>query len=383
MHDFVFHNPTKIIFGRNKEREIGGELKAAGVGKVLFVYGQNSIKKSGLFDRIVESLQENSIAYVEFGGVVSNPLLSHARKGVALAKSEKVDAVLAVGGGSVLDEAKGIAVGALVEEDLWEFYAGKEVQKALPIFTVLTIAATGSEMNGNSVITNEELKAKWNIGTPHAYPKVSVLNPALTCTVPADYTAYSAVDAIAHVIEGYFTKQPGSRLQDRLVESIIKTVIETTDLLMDDPDNYAARAEFEWAATLALNGLTPAGIGPYGFPNHMIEHSLSALYDIAHGAGLAIVIPAWMRWYRKRSRTPSQFSRFAAEIFGLEDAQSGIDALEAWFKKIGAPVRLGDAAIPGEDIGRIADNAARLAKKWGIGEEYSSETIAEILQFAV
>jgi len=383
MHDFIFHNPTKIIFGRDKEQEIGAELKAAGVGKVLFVYGRNSIMQSGLFERVVASLRASGVDYTEFGGVVSNPLLSHARQGVALAKAEQVDAILAVGGGSVLDEAKGIAVGALVDEDLWEFYAGKDVEKALPVFTVLTLAATGSEMNGNSVITNEESKAKWNIGSIHVSPRVSILNPALTCSVPPDYTAYSAVDAIAHVIEGYFTKQPGSRLQDRLVESIVKTVIETTDLLMEDPDNYAARGEFEWAATLALNGLTPAGIGPYGFPNHMIEHSLSALYDVAHGAGLAIVIPAWLRWYSGRSHTPSQFERFAAEVFGLDDAAAGIDALEEWFRKIGAPVRLADAAIPNEDIERIAENAARLAKRWGIGEEYPAEVIAEILQLAV
>jgi len=382
MYDFTFHNPTKIIFGLNKEQDIGAELKAAGARKVLFVFGRNSIMESGLFEHIVASLRDNNIDYAEFGGVVSNPVLSHARQGVELAKAEKVDAILAVGGGSVIDEAKGIAVGALVDEDLWEFYSGKEVEKALPIFTVLTLAATGSEMNGNSVITNEETKAKWNIGSIHVYPKVSILNPALTCSVPLDYTAFSAVDAIAHVIEGYFTKKPGSRLQDRLVESIIKTVIETTDLLMEDPDNYAARSEFEWAATLALNGLTPAGIGPFSFPNHMIEHSLSALYDIAHGAGLAIVIPAWLRWYCSRTKTPSQFRRFATEIFGLDKADAGIDALEAWFKKIGAPIRLGDAAIPVEDIDRIAENAARLAQRWGIGEEYPAEIIAEILQFA-
>ena len=383
MHDFIFHNPTRIIFGRNKVYLIGAELKAAGVGKVLFVYGRNSIMQSGLFSQVVASLQDNGIDYVEFGGVVSNPVLSHTRKGVALAKAEQVDAILAVGGGSVLDEAKGIAVGALADEDVWDFYAGKEVTKALPVFTVLTLAATGSEMNGNSVITNEETKSKWNIGSIHVYPRVSILDPGLTCSVPPDYTAYSAVDAIAHVIEGYFTKQPGSRLQDRLVESIVKTVIETTDLLLEDPENYAARAEFEWAATLALNGLTPAGIGPYGFPNHMIEHSLSALYDIAHGAGLAIVVPAWMRWYSTRSRTPSQFRRFAVEVFGVNDGAAGIDALEGWFRKIGAPVRLSDAAIPGVDIDRIAENAARLARRWGIGDEYPQEVIAEILQLAV
>ncbi len=382
MEDFEFHNPTRIVFGRGKEARIGVELKQAGIGKVLLVYGGGSIKASGLFERVTASLEEAGVAFTEFGGVASNPRLSHTREGIALAKRSKVAAVLAVGGGSVLDEAKAIAVGVLTADDIWDFFAGKEVTAALPVYTVLTLAATGSEMNGNAVITNEETKAKWAIRSIHIYPVLSILNPALTCTVPLDYSAYAAVDAIAHVIEGYFTKRPASRLQDRLVESIVKTVIETTDMIMADPANYSARAEFEWAATLALNGLTPAGIGPYSFPNHMIEHSLSALYDIAHGAGLAIVIPAWLRWYRKHTRTLSQFERFANQVFGLSGAEAGINALEEWFVKIGAPVRLATAAIPVEDIDRIAANAARLAKCWGMEKEYPAAVIAEILRLA-
>jgi len=383
MDDFEFYNPTRIIFGRDKEQAIGAELDKAGVGKVLFVYGGGSIRTSGLFDRVVASLRDHGVAFVEFGGVVSNPRLSHTREGIVRAKAEKVDAILAVGGGSVLDEAKAIAVGALSDDDVWAYFAGKEVTAALPLFTVLTLAATGSEMNGNAVVTNEETKEKWAISSPHTYPRVSILNPALTCTVPPDYSAYSAVDAVAHVIEGYFTKRPGSRFQDRLVEGIVKTVMETTSMIMADPENYSARAEFEWAATLALNGLAPAGIGPFSFPNHMIEHSLSALYDIAHGAGLAIVIPAWLRWYRTHTKTPSQFERFADKVFGLNGANAGIDALEGWFKEIGAPVRLSAAAIPAEDIPLIAENAARLAKRWGIDKEYPAEVIADILQLAV
>ena len=381
MFDFVFHNPTKIVFGRKKEELIGDELKQAGIGKVLLVYGRSSIKKSGLFDRIAASLARNNVQYVEYGGVVSNPVLSHTRGGVQLAKSEKVEAVLAVGGGSVLDEGKAIAVGALAADDVWNYFIGKEVASALPVFSVLTLAATGSEMNGNAVVTNEETKQKYNIASPLAYPRVSILNPELTCTVPRDYSAYGAVDAIAHVIEGYFTRQAGTRLHDRLVESIIRTVIDTNNVIMREPDNYEARAEFMWAATLALNGLTTAGLKEYCFPNHMIEHAMSAIYNIAHGAGLAIVMPAWMRWYCPQQ--PARFERFAREIFGLENAEAGIVALETWFAGLQAPIRLQDVNIPAADIGMIAENAAKLAVQWGMGDLYPKEVIADILQRAV
>lgn len=380
MYDFEFYNPTKIIFGRGKEESIGSVLKDAGLGKVLLVYGSQSVKKSGLLDRVKNNLSRQGVNYVEFGGVVSNPVLSHTRKGVERAKVEKVEAILAVGGGSVLDEGKAIAVGALAEGDVWQFFTGKEVTAALPIYTILTLAATGSEMNGNSVVTNAETKQKYNISSPHVYPKVSILNPQLTCTVPADYSTYGAVDAIAHVIEAYFTKQPGTRLQDRLVESIINTVIASHTIIQQHPDNYEARAEFMWTATLALNGLTPAGVGDYSFPNHLIEHSLSALYNIAHGAGLAIVMPAWMRWYSKQN--PEQFERFADKIFGVQGVEAGITALETWFKEIGAPIRLKDAGIAAQDITLIAENAAELAKLWEIDTIYSKEIIAEILQLA-
>ena len=381
MFDFDFHNPTKILFGRGRETEIGKELQAAGIGKVLFLYGRDSIKKSGLWDRIVASLQQNNIAWVEHAGVVSNPVISHTRLGVDLAKKERVDAVLAVGGGSVLDEGKAIAVGALSDDDVWDYFVGKEVVAALPVFAVLTLAATGSEMNGNAVVTNEETRQKYNIASIHVYPRVSILNPELTCTVPPNYSAYGAVDAIAHVIEGYFTRRGGTHLQDRLVEGIIKTVIETNNIIMKEPADYAARAEFMWAATLALNGLTTAGLDEYSFPNHMIEHALSAIYNIAHGAGLAIVIPAWMKWYSPRC--PERFQRFSLEIFGLHGVEAGIDALENWFAAIGAPIRLSHVGIKEHDIDQIADNAFGLATQWGIAGIYPSKAIAEILRFAV
>lgn len=381
MFDFTFHNPTKIIFGLDTENLIGQELKEAGISKVLFVYGKQSIKASGLFDKIAAALTKNSISFVEYGGVSSNPVLSHTRAGVEIAKQAAVQAVLAVGGGSVIDESKAIAIGALAAKDVWSFFTGDEVTQALPVFSVLTLAATGSEMNGNAVISNEETQHKYNIASLHAYPKVSILNPALTCTVPKSYSAYGAVDAIAHVIEGYFTKKSGPKLQDRIVEGIINTVIETNNIIVKDPTNYNARAEFMWAATLALNGLTTTGIEGYSFPNHMIEHSLSAIYNIAHGAGLAIVIPAWMRWYSKDH--PTQFERFSEKIFGLQGVAAGIDALELWFQSQGAPIRLQQADIPATDIDTIADNALGLAKRWGIDTLYTKKAITEILREAI
>ncbi len=379
--EFTFHNPTKIIFGKDKEKLIGDELKKAGIRKVLLVYGQGSVKRSGLLNRVIASLQENTISYKEHGGVVSNPVLSHVCKGVEAAKQEKVDGILAVGGGSVLDEAKAIAVGAKTDDGVWEFFTGRQVTAALPVFTILTLAATGSEMNGNSVVTNEETRQKYNISSPLVYPKVSILNPELTHSVPLDYTAYGAVDAIAHVIEGYFTKKANTMLQDLLVEGIIKTVMEAADIIMQKPADASARAQLMWAATLALNGLTTAGIGQYNFPNHMIEHALSAIYNIPHGAGLSIVIPAWMKWYKDKN--PSQFDRFAEQIFGLHGAEAGIAALQKWFASIKAPVRLSDVGIPAGDIEQIAENAEGLARQWGIGDLYPKANIVEILNLAV
>jgi NADP-dependent alcohol dehydrogenase len=380
MQDFIFHNPTAIIFGRGKESVIGSELKKAGIGRVLLVHGRGFAKNSGLFDRVVATLGDNAIEFVEFGGVMPNPVLTHTREGILLARKEGVDGVLAVGGGSVLDEAKAIAVGATTESDIWNFFTGMEIPGALPLFTILTLAATGSEMNGNSVITNELTKEKFSVSSPHLYPRVSILNPELTFSVPGDYTAYAAVDGIAHVLEGYFTGAPESALQDRLTEAVIKTIMETTEVILKKPADYQARAEFEWAATLALNGITTAGIGRFGFPNHMIEHSLSAIYDIPHGAGLAIVIPAWMKWYRPRNIR--KFERFSREIFGLAGAEAGITRLEEWFRDIGAPVRLEEAGIPKEDIEEIAINGLRLAERWQIHEIYTKEAIMEILRLA-
>lgn len=381
MHEFSYYNPTRIEFGRDKENEIGNMIAQQGITRLLLVYGMGSIKKNGLYERIIDSLVAAGIEYYELDGIVSNPLLSRVHDGISLVKTNNLQAILGVGGGSVVDSAKAIAAGALYEGDVWDFFIQKgNIEQALPVYTVMTLAAAASEMNGNSVVMNEATKQKYSIASVHLNPKISVINPRLMSTVTNDYLAYSAVDAIAHTIEVYFTATDHPHLQSRLVESIIKSIMETTEILLNDPQNYNARAEFAWATTQALNGLTTSGTAGGNFPNHMIEHALSALFNIAHGAGLSIVIPAWMKWYK--SKNLPQFERFSKEVFGLQTADQGIIALERWFYSIRAPISLADANIPRESIDALAQNARGLAVLWGMKDEYSTETIIEILQNA-
>jgi len=381
MNDFTYYNPTKIEFGKEKENNIGKYIHQTGIKKVLLVYGTGSIKKNGLYERVVNSLRENNIAFEELSGVVSNPLLSKTNEGIELVKEHHIEAILGVGGGSVADSAKAISAGAKYDGDVWDFFIHKaQITEALPVFTVMTLSATASEMNGNAVIINDDTKQKYAISSILLNPVVSVINPQLMATVSQEYLAYSAVDVIAHSIEVYFTATTHPKFNSRIVESIIKSIMETTEILLADPDDYDARAEFAWVAIQALNGLTPAGTDGGNFPNHMIEHSLSALYNVAHGAGLAIVIPAWMKWYENQN--PAQFKRFAKEIFNEEDPARGIEKLESWFTKIGAPVSLKDANIPREGIKDLAENANGLAKMWGMGDLYSEEIITEILEKA-
>jgi hypothetical protein len=384
MRNFTFWNPTKIIFGEGTIPQIGEETRRYGK-KVLLVYGKSSIKKNGVYDVVVNSLRQAGLVIVEFSGVQPNPVLTHLNEGIALAKRERVDVIVAVGGGSVLDESKAITAGARSEGDVWDFFLGiREVRDALPLLAVLTLAATGSEMNNGGVITNEATQQKFNISSPLLFPKVSILDPTVTYTVPRNHTANGAVDAISHLIEGYFTaSDPWTPIQDRYVESLILSIMESADRILANPADAQGRATMMWAATLALNGLPIAGIGPCGFPNHMIEHSLSALYDIAHGAGLSIVIPGWMKYASQKN--PAKFAQFARRVFSIADEKSleptaakGIDALKSWFKKIGNPVSLADANIPATEIDRIAENATMLAKKWGL-TDYTKEEIAKVL----
>ena len=382
MRDFTSYNPTKIEFGKGKEKQIGGYIGEFEVKKVLLTYGSDRIKKEGLFDTVIESLKEQDIEYVELGGIQSNPLLSKVNEGIDIAKKEKIDGVLSVGGGSVLDSTKAIAAGALYDGDVWDFFTFKApIEKALPIFDIITLAATGSEMNPYAVVTNEETKQKFFIASPLVNPKVSVVNPELQKSVSKEYLVYSAVDIIAHSIEGYFTATYHPDLTASYVEANINTVIKTTEKLLADPDDYNARGEFAWAATNALNGSTYPGIEGAVSPNHMIEHAISARHNVPHGAGLSVVIPAWMKWYYKENE--AQFERFAKNIFGLNGAVEGIEALESWFDKIGSPVRLSQFDIESSAIEAIALNAHENSNFFGISEKYTVEVIKEILTKAL
>ena len=327
MKEFTFYNPTRIEFGSGKEDTIGAHIASAGARKVLLCYGSERIKREGLFDTVSQNLADHGIEHIELGGIVSNPVISKVREGVELAKHHSVDAILSVGGGSVLDSAKAIAAGAHYNGDVWDLFAGKsELSSALPLFAILTLAATGSEMNPYAVVTNEETHEKLSIGNDYTRPVVSVLSPALMAGLSRDYLVYSAADIISHLIEVYFTATVQPAIQSRLVEALLNTVIETTQTLISNPEDEATRGEFAWAATLAQNGLILSGCAGFSYPNHAIEHSLSALFNLPHGAGLSVVMPAWMKWYKKRN-TP-QFERFAKYVFGLSSADDGIAALE-------------------------------------------------------
>jgi len=383
MQNFIFENPTKIIFGKGSIARIGTEVKRFG-GRVLMVYGMGSVRTSGVYEQVLNSLKEAGVDIVELPGVKSNPLLSKAREGIELARSRKVDVVLAVGGGSVIDTAKTIAAGARADHDPWEFFVyTKLVKEALPVLVVLTLSASASEMNAAAVITKDETCQKFSVRSPLIQPKTSILDPEVLFTLTPSYTAYSAVDIITHMLEGYFTNSETgeSPLQDRMIYAFMRTLMEATEKSLANPKDYDARANFMWSGTLAFNGLTTAGMGVVGFPVHMIEHSLSALYDIAHGAGLSIMLPGWMAWSAKKN--PARFARLAREFFGVAEtddakaAAAGIAKLKGWFGSIKSPVSLKEGGIPEGDIEKIADNAV-LARTWKL-KDYTKEVIVDVL----
>lgn len=380
MFDFTFHNPTKIEFGRGKERNIGLYMREFDVKRTLLIYGSERIKKDGLFDTVAASLKENGIEFIELGGVVSNPVLSKVYEGIELARKFNADSVLSVGGGSCLDSAKAIAAGALYEGDVWDFFTGKDPSRALKIFDIITLAATGSEMNSGAVVTNEATKQKFAIHGDVLYPLVSVVNPQLQASVSREYLVYSAADIIAHSIEGYFTAKVQPEIINLYIEANIKTVMKTTEILLADPDNYDARAEFAWAATMALNGLTYVGTHGHSYPNHMLEHAMSAVVNCAHGAGLAVIMPAWMKWYK--SRNLGAFERFAREIFGVNSADEGIAAFKTWLSKIGAPVSLKAVGIDGETLEEVVNLAHDYAVNWRKDKLYTKENIKAIFELA-
>lgn len=385
MLNFTLYNPTKLVFGESTIETIGEHLVKSGIRKVLIVYGKGSIMKNGVYDTVVESLENNNIDYIKLSGVKPNPVLSKVQEGIKLAKENEVDGVLAVGGGSVIDSSKAIAAGVCYEGNVWELFEGKgSVKKALPLFTILTLSATGSEMNSGGVVTNEDEGKKWSFGSPLLYPKVSILDPSVQRSLPSKQTANGAIDAISHVFEAYYGGTESTDMLDELSEGIIRTVITHTRELLKDSNNYKSRSELAFAATLALNGLN--GVGRKGdWASHSIEHSLSVLNDIAHGSGLAIIMPAWMKYVYKED--VKKFAKFACHVFTInegsdeEKALKGIEALRDFYKEIGAPITLKEVGVKREELDFIADNAAILAPL-GTLKPLKRDDIYNILEIA-
>ena len=371
MHDFVYYTPTKIIFGKDTEQQCGGLIKAHKCHKVLIHYGGQSALRSGLVDRIKASLEAEGLAYVTLGGVVPNPRLSLIREGIELARREGVDFVLAVGGGSVIDSVKAIAYGAANEGDVWDYYMGKRKPDAcLPIGCVVTIAAAGSEMSSSTVVTNEENGFKRSFKTDMARPAFAIMNPELTLTLPAFQTACGCVDILMHTMERYFGHGSNMDITDSISEGLMRTVMHHATVLRDTPAAYDSRAEVMWAGSLSHNGLTGCGSDGGDWATHMIEHELSGMFDVAHGAGLSAIWASWAR--HVLPQRPDRFALFAEKVMGVARAESdtvtglrGIEAMEAFFRSLNMPTSLKELDLAPTDA-----QLAEMAEKALVGKSH-------------
>ena len=366
MLNFDFYAPARILFGKGEEKRIG-ELLKPHAAKVLLHYGGGSIKKSGLYDTVVSSLKANGLAFVELGGVKPNPRLSLVNEGISLCKRENVDLILAVGGGSVIDSAKAIAMGVFYDGDIWEVYEeGKAIDKALPVATILTIPAAGSESSGDTVITHEEKQLKYGYGSPRLRPLLSIMNPELFFTLPKEQLAYGVADMMSHVFERYFTGTTHTDLTDGLCEATLKTLMKNALLANKDMQDYDAWSELGFAGTVAHNGLVGMGRAQ-DWACHVMEHELSALYDVAHGAGLAVLTPGWMQYVYKDNI--GMFVQFAVNVMGVEDSyrdtdaiiEEGIARLKEFFGKLSLPASLAELGIGEDRLEEMAKKATGAA----------------------
>ena len=386
MNDFLFQIPTKLYFGKGEEPMIGNRIREHGGSRVLLHYGGGSIKKTGLYDNVIRYLKEAGREVFELGGVQPNPRLSLCRRGSEICRREGVDFILAVGGGSVIDSAKCISLGVFCDGDAWDYFTGKKAapERVLPICSILTIPAAGSEGNCGSVITNEDGNYKLGYSHPSLFPVFSILNPETTFTLPPYQTAAGAVDTIAHTLGAYITDDTESYLVQNIGESVIRTVVKYAPIALENPTDYNARAQLMWAATTAANSTISNGCRHDG-TSHIVEHELSALYDITHGAGLAIVIPGWFKYiYKKR---PETFARLANRIFGIEidpydlegTALKGILALERFFQDLGMPVRLSEVNIGEEYFEEIAERCYARFGEYGQIQNFGKQDTVNIL----
>ncbi|EHS56402.1 iron-containing alcohol dehydrogenase [Paenibacillus sp. Aloe-11] len=381
MKAFEFYNPTQLIFGKGQLEALKREVPKYGK-RVLLVYGGGSIKRSGLYDNVISLLGEIGAEVTELAGVEPNPRLSTVHKGVELCKTHQIDLVLAVGGGSVLDCSKAIAVGAKYDGDMWDFAERKATAKAaLPLGTVLTMAATGSEMNAGSVITNEKTQEKLGWGSVYAFPAFSILDPVNTYSLPRDQTVYGIVDMMSHTLEHYFHLESNTPVQLGWCETLLRTVIDAAPGLVDDLENYELRETIMYCGTMALNGFLNMGLTG-DWATHNIEHAVSAVYDIPHGGGLAILFPNWMK--HNLHVKPERFKQLAVNVFHVnpegksdeEVALEGIQALRDFWNSIGAPSRLADYDIDASKIDVMADKAVKFGAFGGFNKLNREDVVA-------
>ena len=387
MNNFNFYSPTYFEFGRNTEEKAGKLIKRFGGKKTLVHYGSGSVVRSGLLGRVLASLDAEGILHVELGGAMPNPRSGLVYEGIELCRKEKVDFILAVGGGSAIDSAKAIAIGVPYEGDFWDFYTGRKIEEALPVGTILTLAAAGSEASASSVITHENGMVKRGTLSDKIRPVFSILNPELTKTLPAFQTACGATDMFAHVLERYFTNTKDVEITDRLCEGIMLTIINEAPKAIAYPENYEARANLMWAGMVAHNDICGVGrVQDWG--SHQLEHELSALYDVAHGAGLAVMFPAWMKFTMKHD--VMRFSQLAVRVFGCQmdfqnperTASEGIERFESFLRSIGMPVRFKELGAKREDIPTLIE-MLKMDKR-GVGNfvKLSAEDVEGIYMLA-
>lgn len=387
MDNFTFYAPTYFDFGKGTEAHVGSLIRKFGGNKVLLHYGGGSIKKSGLYDTVKNCLESEKIPYVELGGVKPNPRSGLVYEGIDLCRKEGVDFVLAVGGGSTIDSSKAIAAGSCYEGDFWDFYEGKaRIEKALSVGTILTIAAAGSEGSPNTVITNEDNGFKKGAKSDLLRPKFSILNPEFTCTLPPYQTAAGATDIMIHICERYFSNTQEVEITDRLCEAVLKTIIHEAPRVIENPDNYDARANIMWAGMLAHNNV--CGVGRVqDWASHHIEHELSALYDVTHGAGLAVIAPAWMRYVLKIN--PHKLVQFAERVWEIEPQQTeeqtalkGIEAFECFLKSIGMPLTFDEIGASEKDVDKMTEKLLGNKETEGNYVKLTKDDVKKIYHYA-
>lgn len=365
MNNFVFYSPTEFVFGKATEMQVGALARKHGARKVMIVYGGGSVVRSGLLDRVKQSLQEAGIEYCLMGGVQPNPVDTKVYEGIEFCRREQADMLLPVGGGSVIDTAKAIAAGVLYEGDFWDFYIGKaKVTKALKVAVVLTIPAAGSEGSGNTVITKLDGLQKLSLRVPEVLrPVFSIMNPELTYTLLPFQTACGVADMMAHIMERYFTNTQEVEIGDRLCEGTLMTIINEAPKVMRNPEDYGARANLMWAGMIAHNGTCGVGCEE-DWASHFLEHEISAIYGVTHGAGLSVIFPAWMTWMVEHN--VGKIAQYAVRVWGVPESEDkkavaleGIGKLKTFFTSLGLPVTFKELGVENPDIDRLADSLHR------------------------